>query len=78
MPDSVRDDSKRNGQDQLNRGTPCRDDILQGISIGMTTGSMFLTIFDTGSPLAFSHSENGLTLPEGLMLMKMMYNIVKR
>lgn len=44
----------------------------------MTIGSMFLTIFDTGSPLAFSHSENGLTLPEGLMLMKMMYNIVKR
>jgi hypothetical protein len=37
-----------------------------------------LTILETGRPSALSQSENGLTLPEGLMLMKMMYKMVKR
>ena len=41
-------------------------------------GRRILTILDTGRPSALSQSENGLTLPEGLMLMKMMYKTVKR
>ncbi len=62
----------------MNSRACCRNDVLKDVSEELIECDLRLTIFEIESPSDFSQSENGLTLPDGLILIKMIYKMVKK